>query len=50
MVFDMPININLIKAITIGAYSTLTIQDLEELLFIYGISDVDVRSSKGSYR
>lgn len=50
MVVDIPIEPSLIKSITIGPNSTLTKQDVDELLFINGIDGVDVDISKGTYR
>lgn len=50
MVVDIPITMDLIKSITIGPNSTLTKQDVDELLFINGVDNVDVKKSKGTYR
>ena len=48
MVIDIPIDINLIKSVRIAPNSTLSVQDVEELFFIYGIKDINVMSSSGS--
>lgn len=49
MVIDIPIDLSLIKSITIGPNSTLTEQDINELLFIHGI-DILVKKSSGTLR
>ena len=49
MVIDIPIDLSLIKSITIGPNSTLTEQDINELLFIHGIG-ISVKKSSGTLR
>ena len=50
MIIDIPIPLSLIKSITIGPDSSLTEQDMKEILFIYGISNVEVKKSRGIFR
>ena len=50
IVLDIPIPLSLIKSITIGPDSTLTQQDMDEMLFIYGMTNVKVKKSRGQFR
>jgi hypothetical protein len=52
MALDIPIDLSIIKSITLGPNSALTVQDLRELLFIDDIDEGEIRikESKGSYR
>ena len=50
MIIDIPIDMEIVKSITIGPNCRLTQQDVNELLFINGIKEIDIKSSRGSYR
>lgn len=50
MVVDIPINIDIIEKIIIGPNSTLSKQDVEQILFINGIENIEVTKSVGTYR
>lgn len=52
IVIDIPITMNLIKSITIGPNSTITEQDIEEILFINGVEKhtIGIGKSSGTYR
>lgn len=50
IVIDIPIPLNLIKSITIGPDYSLTEQDMEEILFVYGVSNVEIKKSRGIFR
>lgn len=52
MVVDIPITMDLIKSITIGPNSTISEQDIEEMLFINGLEKhtIGIGKSKGTYR
>lgn len=52
MVVDIPITMDLIKSITIGPNSTITRQDVEEILFINGVKKhmIGVGKSNGTFR
>lgn len=52
MVVDIPITMSLIKSITIGPNSTISEQDIEEMLFINGLEKhtIGIGKSKGTYR
>lgn len=52
MAVDIPIAMNLIKSITIGPNSTISEQDIEEMLFINGLEKytIGIGKSKGTYR
>ncbi len=47
MIIDIPIDSNLIESITIGPNCKLKESDIEEMAFIYGVPEIDIRRSYG---
>lgn len=50
MVLDIPIDLNLIKSITLGPNCKLTRKDILELFLIYSIEEKEIFESKGTLR